>query len=196
MAIWDNRATQHFAINDYGNQPRPVRRVTVHGEAAVSTDGQRSRTRSRPEATNDARIDEAIATTTMPSAHDMKLQNPRLLHRRDLLKTTAALGATSLLPGLAGAQGGAKKFAGVTLNVSTFSAAIQAAAMAARVRGADRCQGQLRHALVPGLQPTRRPRALHARFGLRRGQRHLHLFEPLDQPWLSHCRSTTTSATR
>jgi hypothetical protein len=32
VAIWDNRATQHFAINDYGNQPRLVRRVTVHGE--------------------------------------------------------------------------------------------------------------------------------------------------------------------
>jgi len=63
VAIWDNRATQHFAINDYGNQPRLVRRVTVHGEAAVSIDGQRSRTRSRPEATNDARIDEVIAAT-------------------------------------------------------------------------------------------------------------------------------------
>jgi taurine dioxygenase len=63
VAIWDNRATQHFAINDYGHQPRLVRRVTVHGEAAVSIDGQRSRTRSRPEATNDARIDEVIAAT-------------------------------------------------------------------------------------------------------------------------------------
>jgi alpha-ketoglutarate-dependent taurine dioxygenase len=63
VAIWDNRATQHFAINDYGNQARLVRRVTVHGEAAVAIDGQRSRTRSRPEATNDARIDEVIAAT-------------------------------------------------------------------------------------------------------------------------------------
>ena len=63
VAIWDNRATQHFAINDYGSQPRLVRRVTVHGEAAVALDGQRSRTRSRPEATNDARIDELITAT-------------------------------------------------------------------------------------------------------------------------------------
>ena len=63
VAIWDNRATQHFAINDYGDQPRLVRRVTVHGEPAVAIDGQRSRTRSRPEATNDARIDEVIAAT-------------------------------------------------------------------------------------------------------------------------------------
>ncbi len=63
VAIWDNRATQHFAINDYGNQPRLVRRVTVHGDSAVALDGQRSRTRSRPEATNDARIDEVITAT-------------------------------------------------------------------------------------------------------------------------------------
>ncbi|MGK6310366.1 TauD/TfdA dioxygenase family protein [Variovorax sp. DT-64] len=63
VAIWDNRSTQHFAINDYGNQPRLVRRVTVHGETAIAVDGQRSRTRSRPEATNDARIDELIAAT-------------------------------------------------------------------------------------------------------------------------------------
>ena len=61
VAIWDNRATQHFAINDYGNQARLVRRVTVHGEPAVSVDGQRSRVRTRPEATNDARIDELIS---------------------------------------------------------------------------------------------------------------------------------------
>lgn len=42
--------------------------------------------------------------------------------RRHLLKASAALGAGSLWPALAGAQG-TKKFAGVTLNVSTFSAA-------------------------------------------------------------------------
>ncbi|CAN7717127.1 extracellular solute-binding protein [Variovorax sp. LjRoot290] len=49
------------------------------------------------------------------SAHDRR--------RRGLLQAGAALGATALLPGLAAAQAGAKKFAGVTLNVSTFSAA-------------------------------------------------------------------------
>ncbi|KAF1044554.1 ABC transporter substrate-binding protein [Xylophilus sp.] len=43
--------------------------------------------------------------------------------RRQLLKTSAAIGAASLVPGLATAQSGAKKFNGVTLNVSTFSAA-------------------------------------------------------------------------
>ena len=50
--------------------------------------------------------------------------SPLGLQRRSLLTASAALGAASLLPGLAAAQpqGGAKKFAGVTLNVSTFSA--------------------------------------------------------------------------
>ena len=61
VAIWDNRATQHYAINDYGNQPRVVRRVTVEGEAAVSVDGQRSRTRRRPDAVNDDLIRQVIA---------------------------------------------------------------------------------------------------------------------------------------
>ena len=63
VAIWDNRATQHFAINDYGSQPRVVRRVTVHGEPAVAVDGQRSRTRRRPEASNDAQLDALITRT-------------------------------------------------------------------------------------------------------------------------------------
>jgi taurine dioxygenase len=67
VAIWDNRATQHFAVNDYGRQPRLVRRVTVHGEPAVAVDGQRSRTRSLPhdahESTRDARLDELIEAT-------------------------------------------------------------------------------------------------------------------------------------
>lgn len=42
VAIWDNRATQHYAINDYGHQHRVVRRVTVRGEVPVSVDGRRS----------------------------------------------------------------------------------------------------------------------------------------------------------
>ncbi len=43
VAIWDNRATQHYAINDYGDAHRVVRRVTVAGDVPVSVDGQRSR---------------------------------------------------------------------------------------------------------------------------------------------------------
>ncbi|MGG3572451.1 TauD/TfdA family dioxygenase [Bacillus gobiensis] len=45
VAIWDNRATQHYAINDYGDQHRVVRRVTVEGEVPISVDGRRSVTR-------------------------------------------------------------------------------------------------------------------------------------------------------
>ncbi|WP_225785332.1 ABC transporter substrate-binding protein [Xenophilus sp. Marseille-Q4582] len=45
------------------------------------------------------------------------------LQRRQLLAAGAAFGAGALLPGRAPAQGGAKKYQGVTLNVSTFSAA-------------------------------------------------------------------------
>jgi len=47
VAIWDNRATQHYAINDYGDQHRVVRRVTVEGTAPVSIDGRRGVTRKQ-----------------------------------------------------------------------------------------------------------------------------------------------------
>ena len=43
IAIWDNCATQHYAIDDYGNQRRVVRRVTIHGQAPVAIDGRTSR---------------------------------------------------------------------------------------------------------------------------------------------------------
>ena len=36
VAIWDNRATQHRAINDYGDQHRVVRRVTLEGDVPVN----------------------------------------------------------------------------------------------------------------------------------------------------------------
>jgi len=44
VAIWDNRATQHYAVDDYGTQARIVRRVTLAGEVPVGIDGQLSRT--------------------------------------------------------------------------------------------------------------------------------------------------------
>lgn len=47
VAIWDNTATQHYAVNDYGDQHRVVRRVTIAGDVPVSTDGRRSRSRSQ-----------------------------------------------------------------------------------------------------------------------------------------------------
>jgi taurine dioxygenase len=33
VAIWDNRATHHYAIADYGDEPRVIHRVTIEGEA-------------------------------------------------------------------------------------------------------------------------------------------------------------------
>lgn len=44
VAIWDNRATQHRAIADFGLQRRTLRRATVAGDVPVSIDGRRSRT--------------------------------------------------------------------------------------------------------------------------------------------------------
>ncbi|MET0362508.1 MAG: TauD/TfdA family dioxygenase [Sphingobium sp.] len=40
VAIWDNRATQHYAIDDYDGAHRVVRRVTLKGDAPSSVDGQ------------------------------------------------------------------------------------------------------------------------------------------------------------
>ncbi|RAU44818.1 MULTISPECIES: TauD/TfdA family dioxygenase [unclassified Pseudomonas] len=40
VAIWDNRATQHIAINDYGQAQRIVRRTTVAGDIPVGVDGR------------------------------------------------------------------------------------------------------------------------------------------------------------
>lgn len=42
VAFWDNRATQHYAIDDYGKQLRRVQRVTLVGDFPVSIDGRRS----------------------------------------------------------------------------------------------------------------------------------------------------------
>lgn len=43
LAVWDNRVTQHIAVDDYGNARRVVRRTTVHGEIPVSVSGETSR---------------------------------------------------------------------------------------------------------------------------------------------------------
>lgn len=48
IVIWDNRATQHKAIDDYGNQPRVVRRVTIDGPVSVGVDGRNGKRRQDP----------------------------------------------------------------------------------------------------------------------------------------------------
>ncbi|RXH40412.1 TauD/TfdA dioxygenase family protein [Bradyrhizobium zhanjiangense] len=48
VAMWDNRATQHYAVADYGDQHRQVRRATIEGEVPVSVDGKRSVMRIMP----------------------------------------------------------------------------------------------------------------------------------------------------
>lgn len=47
VTLFDNTATQHYAVNDYGDQHRVVRRVTIEGDAPVSVDGRRSRQLTR-----------------------------------------------------------------------------------------------------------------------------------------------------
>jgi alpha-ketoglutarate-dependent sulfate ester dioxygenase len=43
IAIWDNRATRHYAVADYDDQYRRLNRVTLAGDIPVDIDGQRSR---------------------------------------------------------------------------------------------------------------------------------------------------------
>ncbi|MFQ6391957.1 TauD/TfdA dioxygenase family protein [Nocardia sp. KC 131] len=42
VAIWDNRATQHYAIDDYNDQPRKLTRITLAGDIPVAVDGTTS----------------------------------------------------------------------------------------------------------------------------------------------------------
>jgi alpha-ketoglutarate-dependent sulfate ester dioxygenase len=43
LLIFDNRITQHYAVDNYDDLPRRLNRVTVAGEVPVSVDGRRSR---------------------------------------------------------------------------------------------------------------------------------------------------------
>ncbi|MFJ6938719.1 TauD/TfdA dioxygenase family protein [Streptomyces sp. NPDC101132] len=43
VAIWDNRATQHYGVDDSGSHERTLRRVTIDGDLPVGTDGEPSR---------------------------------------------------------------------------------------------------------------------------------------------------------
>lgn len=42
LAMWDNQATQHYAVDDYDDQHRRLHRITLAGEVPVSIDGKRS----------------------------------------------------------------------------------------------------------------------------------------------------------
>jgi alpha-ketoglutarate-dependent taurine dioxygenase len=43
LAVWDNRATEHYAVHDYGNQPRLMHRIALDGELPRGVDGTPSR---------------------------------------------------------------------------------------------------------------------------------------------------------
>jgi taurine dioxygenase len=43
VAVWDNRATQHRAVADFGNERRHLRRVTIKGSTPVGVNGFVSR---------------------------------------------------------------------------------------------------------------------------------------------------------
>lgn len=43
VAIWDNRATQHYAVADYDDQYRRLNRVTLAGDIPVDVHGRQSR---------------------------------------------------------------------------------------------------------------------------------------------------------
>ena len=42
LAIWDNRATQHYAVADYGTQRRRMHRITLAGDIPIGVTGERS----------------------------------------------------------------------------------------------------------------------------------------------------------
>ena len=42
LVLFDNRITQHYAIDNYDDLPRRLNRVTVAGDVPVGADGQQS----------------------------------------------------------------------------------------------------------------------------------------------------------
>lgn len=67
VAIWDNRATQHYGVDDSDDHERTLRRVTVDGDVPVGPDGVPSRLIS-PEAVPDPAFGIASGASTSTSA--------------------------------------------------------------------------------------------------------------------------------
>ncbi|MFD8890297.1 TauD/TfdA dioxygenase family protein [Streptomyces sp. NPDC059566] len=67
VAIWDNRATQHYGVDDSDDHERTLRRVTVDGDVPVGPDGEPSRLIS-PEAVPDPSFGIASGASTSTSA--------------------------------------------------------------------------------------------------------------------------------
>ncbi|MCY0929670.1 TauD/TfdA family dioxygenase [Streptomyces sp. H27-H1] len=66
VAIWDNRATQHYGVDDSDDHERTLRRVTVDGDVPVGPDGVPSRLIS-PEAVPDPAFGIASGASTSTS---------------------------------------------------------------------------------------------------------------------------------
>ena len=60
VAMWDNRATQHYAVADFDTHYREMRRITVAGDVPVGIDGRPSRV-LRGDAIAYSRLDELIS---------------------------------------------------------------------------------------------------------------------------------------
>ena len=56
VAVWDNRATRHYAVADYDDHPRRLHRITLVGDVPVSPDGARSVVRRREPLQRAARV--------------------------------------------------------------------------------------------------------------------------------------------
>lgn len=67
VAIWDNRATQHYGVDDSDTHERKLRRVTIDGDVPVGVDG-RSSTLISPEAVPDPSFGIASGASTAEPA--------------------------------------------------------------------------------------------------------------------------------
>ncbi|MFG3099164.1 TauD/TfdA dioxygenase family protein [Streptomyces sp. NPDC048182] len=67
VAIWDNRATQHYGVDDSDDHERKLRRVTIDGDVPVGVDGRPSVLIS-PESVPDPEFGPASGATTGVSA--------------------------------------------------------------------------------------------------------------------------------